>query len=490
MDYKIGIDIGTTSTKAVLYDENLTVKDSAIQAYPTFRKEKNMAEQDPKMIVHAVLSVLKTIVDDCEEIKSMIKTVSFSSAMHSVMLIDQKGNPLTPLYTWADNRSNETLQKTLKNENLDWIYKRTGTPLHSMSPFSKVLWLKQNNPSMLHKAVKIIGVKEYITYLFTGEWKIDYSIASATGLFNLEQLKWDEDVLRFIGINSDMLSNPVDTNYIFEKHIKKTYFEAGLSLKTRIVIGASDGCLANLGLGAIGQNEVAMTMGTSGAIRMVTDRIILDPEGRTFCYYLKKDKWVVGGAVNNGGNTFEWLADIFSLDYEKMNSLAENIQPGSDGLLFYPYLNGERAPLWDSSFRAHFVGVDIIHSKGHFIRALMEGVLLNLFEVLDILETIGGNAEAIKVTGGFLHSPLWKQMTADVFGKQIIISNQFESSCLGAVLIEENQTEKLKYVDTMKEVIEPIKGHTEAYQSLVTLYKELSEPIKEMHRIREIHAGN
>lgn len=488
MQYRIGIDIGTTSTKAVLYDGELKVMDTQAHAYPTIRIEEGMAEQNPVEIFNAVLSVMQGLLNRNSAIRPHIKSVSFSSAMHSVLFTSKEGHLLSPLYTWADNRSNAVLESVRNAVDLNWIYQRTGTPIHSMSPFSKLLWLKKENPDLLEKAERMVGIKEYITFRFTGEWKIDFSLASATGLFNLENLDWDEEILKFLAIDRSFFSEPVDTDYSFSEKNEEMYVKAGLSLHTRLFIGASDGCLANLGLNAVGQNEVAMTIGTSGALRMVSDHIVLDPKGRTFCYYLAKDKWIIGGAVNNGGNAFEWIAKVFSSDYERLNDSAKKVDPGANGLLFYPYLNGERAPLWDATVQAHFFGIEIRHTKGHFVRAVMEGVLFNLAEVLEILETFSGKATGIKVTGGFLHSELWKQMAADIFNQTLFLSTQFESSCLGAVLVGEmyNKT-LLEKGASVEEYILPDTAAAKHYQESFKLYRALSIPLRDMHEIREKH---
>lgn len=491
--FKIGIDIGTTSTKAILYDEHFEVVDAASKEYLTIREKMGMAEQNPDLILAAVQSVIKRLIEQTYPQSKKITTLSFSSAMHSLMIVSTEGEPLTPLYTWADNQSSFQLEKAKAVQDLDWVYKKTGTPIHPMSPFSKLLWLQADSPELLVGGNRIIGIKEYITYFLTGELKVDYSIASATGLFNLQSLDWDPDIISFLGIEQEVLSDPVDTNYVFKRINPVAYKEIGLSLETQIIIGASDGCLANLGLNAIANNEVAMTIGTSGAVRMVSDHIVLDPEGRTFCYYLAKDKWVIGGAVNNGGNAFEWFASILSktevMNYDEINNLMETIQPGADGLLFFPYLNGERSPLWDASVQAHFIGLSANHTTGHLIRAVMEGVLYNLVEVLNILETNAGPAKKLKVNGGFLRSAFWKQMAADIFNKTLTITPQFESSCLGAVLIDQmDYLEELKKMRVI-EVI-PIEENVKAYQKSYELYQKLSIPIQQIHEIKANHRNN
>lgn len=492
-EFKIGIDIGTTSTKAILYNEHLEVVDAASKGYPTIRDKLGMAEQNPVLILAAVRFVIKKLIEQNDSQSKKITALSFSSAMHSVMIVSPEGEPLTPLYTWADNQSRFQLEKVKATENLDWVYQKTGTPIHPMSPFSKLLWLQAESKEWLAGENRIVGIKEYVTYFLTGEWKVDYSIASATGLFNLESLHWDTDIISFLGIKKEALSDLVDTNYVFKRRNPAAYKEIGLPLDTQIIIGASDGCLANLGLNAIANNEVAMTIGTSGAVRMVSDHIVLDPEGRTFCYYLAKDKWVIGGAVNNGGNAFEWLASILSktevVNYDEINQLMETIAPGADGLLFFPYLNGERSPLWDASVQAHFIGLSANHTTGHLVRAVMEGVLYNLVEVLNILETNAGPAKKLKVNGGFLRSAFWKQMAADIFNKTLTITPQFESSCLGAVLIDQmDYLEELKKLQVAEVV--PIEENVKAYQKSYELYQKLAIPIQEIHKIKARYRNN
>lgn len=222
MSFRIGIDIGTTSTKAVLYDGFLGVRDTEARTYPTIRTEEGMAEQDPESIFSAVVEVLHSMLDRNDVIRDQISSVSFSSAMHSLLLISAEGIPLSSVYTWADNRSNTTLERISNEKDLHWIYERTGTPVHSMSPLSKLMWLKEERSGLLAEAERIVGIKEFITYRLTGEWKIDYSLASATGLFNLESLNWDQDILQFVGVPRDAFSEPVDTDYVFKQIDKET----------------------------------------------------------------------------------------------------------------------------------------------------------------------------------------------------------------------------------------------------------------------------
>lgn len=443
MQYKIGIDIGTTSTKAVLYDERNNILAVANEGYPTLRPAPDQSEQDPKAIFAACKQAIKQLTAQIEE-NSKVQFLSFSSAMHAFMAVDKNGEPLTNMWLWSDNRAQRQIEKFKQT---DWhsFYQKTGTPIHPMSPFAKLLWLREES-AIFQMAHKFIGIKEYLFYQMTGKYVVDYSIASATGLFNIHQLEWDPEILTYLNLDPGKLSEAVEVTTAYSFADNELAWELGLTENTQLIIGASDGCLANLGTGANEKGDVALTIGTSGALRMTLEKPYLDPQGRTFCYYLSPDRWVVGGAVNNGGNVMEWLNTIL---YEEHNRIYPEIPkalmatlPGAQGLLFIPYLNGERAPLWDGSARGTFHGLSAYHNKQHLIRATLEGILYNLKEVLNILEEIGGKTIAIKASGGFLSSVEWTQMATDILGYPLAISQSQESSSLGAILLVDHDERK------------------------------------------------
>lgn len=288
------------------------------------------------------------------------------------------------------------------------IYRRTGTPIHPMSPLSKLTWLRNEHPEIFARSYKFISIKEYIFYKLFKEYVIDYSIASATGMFHLNSLKWDEEALRIAGISEEQLSRPVPTTYRLTGLDETFAKEMNLHPSTPFVVGASDGVLSNLGVNAIDPGVVAVTIGTSGAIRTVTNRPVTDPKERIFCYALTENHWVIGGPVNNGGMIFRWVRDQLGSSevetakrlgkdpYEVLTEIAAKVNPGSDGLLFHPYLAGERAPLWDANARGSFFGLGLHHKKEHLIRAVLEGVIFNLYTVLLALEELIGEPKKFK----------------------------------------------------------------------------------------------
>ncbi|WP_141430409.1 gluconokinase [Bacillus sp. 03113] len=495
--FVLGVDIGTTSTKSVLFSKAGDVIAQHTIGYPLHTPTPSTAEQNPEEIFQAVCGTVKQTVKKSFIDPSSIVCVSFSSAMHSVIAVNAEGKPLTNCITWADNRSVKWAEQ-IKNElNGHQIYLRTGTPIHPMAPLSKIRWLKHEKEEVFSKASKFISIKEYVFYKFFNQFVIDYSIASATGMFNLKNLDWDEEALAVAGISKNELSEPVPTTYYLQGIDEELANELGILSSIPFVVGASDGVLSNLGVNAIKPGEVAVTIGTSGAIRAVTNQPVTDPKGRTFCYALTEKHWVIGGPVNNGGMTFRWVRDELASSevetasrlgidpYEVLTKIASRVSPGSDGLIFHPYLAGERAPLWNSNARGSFFGLGMHHKKEHMIRSVLEGVIFNLYSVLLALEEQIGIPKKVQATGGFARSELWRQMMADIFDQEVTVPESFESSCLGAAILglyALGRVDSLHVVDQMvgsTHQHKPLKENTEIYRQLIPIYLRVSRKLSD-----------
>lgn len=447
MEYVIGVDLGTTSTKTVLFDQDGVAKAYSNIPYPLYQDVPDMAEEDPEEIFDAVVQGLTSVMRKGKVKKGELKGVSFSSAMHSLILMDEDDEPLTRVITWADNRAAKYAKELKENGLGAKIYQTTGVPTHPMSPFVKLIWLKNEQPDLVAKAKKVIGIKDYVLFRLFGRYVMDYSLANATGLFNIFTMDWDDEALKLAGITRDQLPELVDTEYQLIG-LDDAYADVTrISEDTPFIMGASDGTLSNLGVNAIDPGVVAVTIGTSGAVRTVVDKPVVDPNGGLFTYYLAKDRWVVGGPVNNGGIVFRWVRDqLFApekitaeqLDvdsYEILTQIAANIPAGSDGLLFHPYLGGERAPIWNANARGSFFGLTRQHTRAHMVRSALEGIVYNLYLVMLTIENITGTPKSIQATGGFARSELWRQMLADVFEQDVNIPKSFESSALGAAVL-------------------------------------------------------
>ena len=433
MPYIIGCDIGTTNAKSVAFDSvSGAILTSHSESYEMIHPQPDWSEQDPDEIFDAACKTIRKVGEEVLA-KGELLGISFSAAMHGVLAIDGEGKRLTNLIIWADNRSSDIalkLRSTLLGKK---IYNHNGTPIHAMAPVCKLLWLKDNEADIYNRAARFISVKEYIIFRLTGKFLVDYSIASATGLFNIRELKWDAYTLKKLGLTSEKLSKAVSPYHIEELPADNG---VGLPAGTRLAMGASDGCLANLGSGAIREGTMAVTVGTSAAVRISSDKAFTDPSMQTFCYVLDESTYIVGGPSNNGAVIFEWLVDTFfkNDDFDAALTAAATVPPGCEGLLFYPYLLGERAPLWSSTVRGGFYGIDVRHTRAHFARAVMEGILLNLYSIGKILPDLDG-IDTIFANGGFARSTIWVQMLADIFGIKVKLNETVETGAVGAAMI-------------------------------------------------------
>ncbi|SUM46216.1 gluconate kinase [Staphylococcus intermedius NCTC 11048] len=492
----IGVDIGTTSTKAVLFNTDGVVQHKAQIEYALHTPRVDVSEQDPQIIVHAVTETISEVVREGHVQPDALQFISFSAQMHSLLLIDEQQRPLTKSITWADNRARFAAEDLLNHHDGHTIYQRTGTPIHAMSPLSKLWWLKQDETALFETAARYVDIKSYVLYQLTGEWVMDASIASATGLYNLKEQSWDEEVLSLLEIPDSKLPKLVSTTHVLEFKDDNMAEKLGLRRDLPIVVGASDGVLSNLGVNSFEPGEVAITIGTSGAIRTVVDHPVIDEKGRIFCYVLDDEHYVIGGPVNNGGVVLRWLRDELLASeietakrlgietYDVMSRIAQNVQPGAQGLLFHPYLTGERAPLWTSDARGSFIGLTLSHQKEHMIRAVMEGVLFNLYTVfLALIEVIGTTPQSIKATGGFSKSHLWRQMMADIFNTYVEIPKSYESSCLGACVLGLKALEQIDNYDIVKAWVgathqhQPEPSHVDVYQKLASIFIQISRDL-------------
>ena len=436
MEYYLGVDIGTTSVKVVAF--STTGKALFVQSgfYKMYHPQPDQSEQNPEEVFTAVTDACNKIYGLMEKVAP--KFVAFCSAMHSVMAIDESGKPLTNCIIWADNRASAIAEGLHASHKAKQYYMATGVPVHAMTPLCKLLWLKKNEPEIYSKSQKFIGIKEYIFHKLTGQYLIDTSVASATGFLNLAALQWDEGILHELDLNDSSFSELVPTKQIVAlKKSTQIASQFWLPDGINLVIGGSDGALANLGAGGADGETLVVTIGTSSAARIITNNIKLDSSMRTFCYHITDEMYVVGGPGNNGAIVLEWFKTLIletSESYDELFAKAATIEPGCDGLLMLPYLLGERAPLWNSNAKGVFFGLSINHTQSHMIRACMEGVVFGLYSIAKIILE-KRKVKGIYATGGFSQSHLWLQMLADMCNMEVSVSGSGESSALGAVML-------------------------------------------------------
>ena len=427
MDVVVGLDIGTTSAKAVAFDAEGAERGSADAPYELSEPEPGFAVQDPAEVAAGALRAAREAMAAARDGGARVAALSCSSAMHSLIGLDGDGRPLTPVITWADIRASDHAER-LKAGHPD-LHGRTGTPLHPMSPLCKLVWLRENDPDTFAAARRWVGIKELVVHELTGQWLLDHSCASGTGLFDIRERRYDPEALELAGVEESQLSELVPTTHVTET-------EDG----TPLVVGAGDGPLANLGVGAVRPGVAAVSIGTSGALRVVVERPVTDPQGRVFCYELSDERWVVGGAINNGGVVLGWAGDALAPDLgdhpeAALLDLAGQVPAGSEGLVMLPYLLSERAPHWSAVPRGAYVGLMRHHGRGHLVRAALEGVCQQLAVVLASVRDAGNEIREVRATGGFARSELWRQMLTDALGTDVGFPQSREGSAFGAALL-------------------------------------------------------
>ncbi len=427
MEYFLGIDIGTTSVKSIAFSkEGKSLYESSI-SYPIHHPFPDWSEQDPEEIVRALVKTVENILQELHPRLPVL--LSFCSAMHSLIAVDKKGMAISPSIIWADNRAAAISSRIHEANGAKVLYEHTGLPVHAMSPFCKLLWLKENQKELFERAYKFIGIKEYVFYKMFGVYAIDVSVASATGLLNAGTLQWDPWILEQVGMSADKLSDVVPVDKIF---YTPEIFPA--LQKVPFVVGGSDGAMANIG-SSEEPGSLVITVGTSSAARVILSKPYIDPGMRTFCYYINHNQWLLGGASNNGGIVLQWLQEnIFQSEKTVTDFLnqASAVKPGSEGLIFLPYLLGERAPIWNADAKGVLFGVQINHSQASIVRASLEGIIYCIYGISQaIMEQ--SEIRNIYATGGFARNELGLQIMADVFNLPVLVCETVENSAWGAV---------------------------------------------------------
>ena len=489
MECIITIELGTNAVRVYAFDLNGNIIGSLKGYCPTFHSEPDYSEQDPDQIFITMLYVLKNLLNEVLHPKKYkVRCICFSSSMHSVLAVDKRGNPMGNAITWADNRANKEAAELKSSPLGKKIYSATGTPLHPMSPLTKIAWIKNNEKEKFKQVSKFLSLKAYILQQLTGEYVIDYSIASATGLLNIHKIKWEPESLKFAGITAAMLPDlvPVDTKV---GKLNKAYQASlGLSADTKILVGSSDGCMAVLGDGVNGEGVATITVEDSGAVRVVGDKVMQDDKQRFFNYLLTENKYISGGPTNNGGVIFEWFTrqfgdfkNPFDLEHTMLELIndASKVPAGSDGLIFLPYLLGERAPIWNPNARGVFFGINIKHEKSHFVRAAIEGILYEIYSIGKTLEE-HRTINSLSINGSFGTLPFFTQMVADIYNKPVRLRQNYQSVSYGSYLLSATEMGIYKSLDeaaktvVLPDLATPDKQNNKMYLKYFKIFERLS----------------
>lgn len=453
----LGIDLGTTATKVVAATSGAEVLHQTEREYPLHTSETGEATQDPQQVRDAAIDALAECAEWAREQGHEVRALSFSTAMHTVLGLDSGGSPVTPAFNWADTQAGavaERLRSAEHAEHAAELHRATGTPVHTQSVMVKLAWLTGDGSDQAGGAERWCALKDFVFEAFTGEFATDHSLASGSGLQDMRELQWHPGALEVAGVRAEQLPElkaPTDTLPLAREVAGRTGLPEGLP----VVLGGGDGPLANLGVGAVRPGLAALSLGTSGALRVTRDEPGVDDRCRTFSYALADGLWVIGGAVSNGAVAAQWAAESFGVDVADLLDEAREVEPGAEGLMALPYLLGERAPWWEPGLTGALVGLRRSHGRAEITRAVVEGVAQQLALVREAVHDAGAQVRAVRATGGGFRSAVWAEAISAALDIELELAESSGGSGLGAVLLGWRALGEIESLEAAADLVRP-----------------------------------
>jgi gluconokinase len=437
----IGLDVGTTSVKAVAFAPDSRWRHGTSREYPLLRPVSGQEVQDPATVRAAAAAALTECVSGSGG--AHVMAVSVSAAMHGLIALDEHQSPITPLITWADGRAAGVARSLQESGAARDLQASGGTPVHPGIPLTKIIWFARNDADTWRRARWWIGLKDYLLLWLTGTLATELSSASGTGLIDVSTREWNRVALGLCGVSEDHLPPILSPTAVLELAAPAAS-ETGLRPGTPVVAGAADGPLANVGVGAITPGTAGLSLGTSGAVRMAVPGPRTDSGGRMFCYALTESIWVIGGAISTGGDLVRWIRQALMPDLtagptagsadDAVLELAAEVEAGSNGLVMLPFLLPERAPLWRPGVAGAYLGLRRDHTRAHMVRAGVESVCFQMRLIIDRLDGVDP-VRTVRATGGVFRSPLWRDAMAAAAGKPLYVMDEADGTALGAAAL-------------------------------------------------------
>ena len=498
MNYLIGIDIGTSATKTVLFDEEGRVAASASQEYPLYQPHNGWAEQDPHDWRDAALETLRRVMDESGAGPEDVKGIGLSGQMHGLVMLDEKGEVIRRSIIWCDQRTGAEVEDMLAIMPRErWIEVTANPPLTGWTA-AKILWVRKNEPENYARCRHILLPKDYIRYVLTGVFAAEVSDASGMQLLDVPGRCWSEEVLEKLDINPEYLGKLYESCEVTGTILPEIAARTGLSEKTVVVGGAGDNAATAVGTGVVEDGKAFTTIGTSGVVFAHSSQVTIDPKGRVHtCCCAVPGAWHVMGVTQAAGLSLQWFRNNFCQDYieaakqqgidayDLINMDVAAIPAGSERLIYLPYLMGERTPHLDPDCRGVFFGLSAIHTRAHMLRAVMEGVSYSLCDCNDILKEMGVHVSQMMACGGGGRSPVWRQMLADLYDCQVKTVHQSEGPALGAAILAgvgcglyESVESACRRLISEDKSASPVKEQTETYKAYHALYQELYGQLK------------
>lgn len=499
MNYLLGLDIGTSGVKALLVSLEGKIISSKTESYPLATPHSGWAEQSPSDWWEATVKVIRETISHNPIDHTRIKGISLSGQMHSSVFLDEKMEVIRPAILWSDTRTSEQCKEIYaKAGGLDQLIGYVSNPALEGFTAPKILWLKEKEPENYKKLKHILLPKDYIRYRLTGELFTEVSDAAGTLLFDVIKKRWSTGLLKKLEINQDLLPPVLNSFDPAGRITKKIAEQTGLTPGTSVVAGGADNACGAVGSGIIQEGRVMVSIGSSGVVLAQTNNPQADQKGRIHLFnHACPDSWYMMGVSLSAGMSYEWLEKkLFNhrLSYAKLDQLAEEIEPGSEGLIFLPYLYGERTPHNDANARGVYFGISGKHDQRHFVRSILEGVAFALKDSLELIKDKGVKIKEIRAIGGGAKSRIWQQILADILGEEINLLNVEEGPAFGAALIAgvgvgvySSFAEAVNRIIKVEKTIIPRIQNSERYNQYYHLYKKLyyslEEDFKELKKL-------
>lgn len=503
MKFVIGIDLGTSATKTVLFDETGSRIASAAKEYPLSQPQNGWAEQDPQDWVTAAAETLRAVLEKSRVSAQDVAAIGISGQMHGLVMLDEAGAVLRPAILWCDQRTDRECAEITERVGAKRLIDITANPALTGFTASKIMWVKKHEPQLYSRCRHILLPKDYLRYKLTGDFATEMSDASGMQLLDVPNRCWSQEVLDALGVEPSMLGklyeSPEVTGTVHAEAARLT----GLAAGTKVVGGAGDNAAAAVGTGVVCDGRAFTTIGTSGVVFAHTSAPVIDPKGRvhTFCCAVP-GAWHVMGVTQAAGLSLQWLKNNFCAPemaqaeqtgtdvYKIMDDEASQIPIGAEKLLYLPYLMGERTPHLDANCRGVFFGLSAIHTRAHLIRSVMEGVGYSLMDCIRVLKNMGIAPQQMLVTGGGGKSALWRQMLCDMFSVPVCSAASSESPALGAAILaavgaglyESVEAACAVMVKKGGAILQPVRAHTEIYHTYHNLYKKLYSSLQEDYK--------
>ncbi len=486
MKYVLGIDFGGGASKATLLREDGVICAEFTTEYPTNYPRPGYAEQNPEDWVNATCTNIKGILNKSKISPSDICAVALDAATHTTVITDNDFNVIRPSIYWTDTRSKEEVN-FLKENYGEIIEKQVLHKPDTIWSLPELLWIKNNEPDNWTKVSKILFAKDYVRHQLTGDYVTDYIEAEGSMMFDINTMQWSEELCDVLDIDVSMMPEIVKPTDIVGQITASASRLTGLCEGTSVICGTTDTVMEVFASGAVNKGDMTLKLATAGRICVVTDKAYPDVNLINYSHIID-GMFYPGTATKSCAASYRWFRDTFGGDYEELNKMTENVSIGSDGLVFHPYLNGELTPYANPDLCADFTGIRASHTKGHFARAVLEGVTMSMLDCMQALENMNiSHSDSAVIIGGGGKSPLWRQMVSDALGislKQMkYTDSSFGTAMLAAVAmgIFDSPSEAVKICNSELSQTTPNKDNTLKYQKLFKRYKAIQKALEDIY---------